>query len=249
VLAQVPRGSHVVMEVVADYLDHAARDHLSAWRQQHEASGGTVIVDEIRSDRPQILLFTCADSRVAPQVVTDVAPRDVFTVRNIGHLVPPSELECGSSVAASLEYAVNHLAVPSIVVCGHSGCAAMHGLLDGVTVNGSLGSWLRWGLPSLHAWRAGHPVGVTAAEDGRTEADQLAMVNVACQVEVICRHSAIRDAVADGRVQVAGVFVDSTTGRLLGLDRQAARFRPVAGGYLPILVDEVRGGSERAGAS
>ena len=134
----------------------------------------------------------------------------MFTVRNIGHLVPPSDLESGSSVAASLEYAVNHLAVPSIVVCGHSDCAAMHGLLDG-TVNGSLGSWLRWGLPSLHALRAGHPVGVAAAEDGCAEADQLAMVNVACQVEVICRHSAIRDAVAQYAEEVrSGAFPSAT---------------------------------------
>ncbi|HYZ35884.1 MAG TPA: carbonic anhydrase, partial [Pseudonocardiaceae bacterium] len=29
VLAQVPRGTHVVVEVVADYLDHAAQDHLA----------------------------------------------------------------------------------------------------------------------------------------------------------------------------------------------------------------------------
>jgi carbonic anhydrase len=231
-------------------------------------AGGTVVVDEVESaprngaaghhrrstlavpteDRPRVLLFTCADSPVAPQPITGLPSSEVFTVRNIGHLVPPSDLESGSSVAASLEYAVNHLAVPSIVVCGHSGCAAMHGLLDG-TVNGSLGSWLRWGLPSLHALRAGHPVGIAAAEDGCTEADQLAMVNVACQVEVIGRHSAIRDAVTAGRVQVAGVFVDTNTGRLLRLDRQAARFQPASGGYLSTLVDDVHGGSERAGAS
>ena len=267
-LAQVPRGSHVVLEMGAEYLDHAARDHLTGWRQQHEAAGGTVVVDELQSAQrngvtgnhrqsasavpteggPRVLFFTCADSPVAPQPITGLPSGEVFTVRNIGHLVPPSDMESGSSVAASLEYAVNHLAVPSIVVCGHSGCAAMHGLLDG-TVNGSLGSWLRWGLPSLHALRAGHPVGVAAAEDGRTEADQLAMVNVACQVEVIRRHSAIRDAVAAGRVQVAGVFVDSNTGRLLRLDRQAVRFRPVPGGHLATEGDDLRGGSERAGAS
>lgn len=143
-LAQVPRGSHVVVEMVAEFLDHAARDHLTGWRYQHEASGGTVVVDEVESDRPRILLFSCADSRVSVQSITGIAPREVVTVRNIGHLVPPSELECGSSVAASLEYAVNHLAVPSIVACGHSECAATHGLLAGATADGSLGSWLRW---------------------------------------------------------------------------------------------------------
>ncbi len=47
VLSQVPRGSHVGVEMVVDFLDHAAYDHLASWQHQHEASGGTVLVDEV----------------------------------------------------------------------------------------------------------------------------------------------------------------------------------------------------------
>lgn len=305
VLAQVPRGSHVVVEMVVDFLDHAAYEHLAGWRQQHEATGGTVVVDEVgpvrnngdtgdgparrvwmpalsrafspwwvwQSERqendhgalrpllagvreyhqrsapevhphltqladrqqPQALFLTCADSRVVPNMITSSGPGDLFTVRNIGNLVPPSGMESDSSVAASLEYAMNHLQVPSILVCGHSGCAAMHGLLDGATVDGSLGRWLRWGLPSLRALRDGHPVGVAAAQEGRHEVDQLSMVNVACQVEVIRRHYAVRDAVEAGRVRVTGLFLDIRTARLLLLDPEAARFVPVPDDYLPAI--------------
>lgn len=303
VLAQVPRGSHVVVEMVVDFLDHAAYDHLAGWRAQHEATGGTVVVDEVGPARrhrdggsgpprriwmpalprafspwwvwqaehqdnghgvlrpllagvreyhqrsapevrshlsqlvdrqqPRALFLTCADSRVVPNVITSSGAGDLFTVRNIGNLVPPSEAEPDSSVAASLEYAVNHLQVPSILVCGHSGCSAMHGLLDGAIVDGSLGRWLRWGLPSLRALRAGHPVGVAAAREGRNEVDQLSMVNVARQVEVIAGHSAVRAAVAAGRVQVTGLFLDIRTARLLLLDTEEARFVPVPDDYLP----------------
>ncbi len=295
VLSQVPAGSHVVVEMLVDFLDHAAYEHLATWQRQHEANGGTVVVDEVgparrngddsngparrvgmpavprafspwwvwqvqhedhdhgalqplfvgvreyhrRSahevlphleqlvdgQRPRALFLTCADSRVVPNVLTSSGPGDLFTVRNLGNLVPPSWHESESSVAASLEYAVNHLEVPSILVCGHSCCAAMHGLLGGgATIDGPLGRWLRWGLPSLQALRDGHPVGVTAAEEGRDEVDQLSMVNVARQVEVIRRHSAVRDAVDAGRVQVTGLFLDIRTARLLLLDPEAARF-------------------------
>jgi carbonic anhydrase len=303
VLAQVPRGSHVVVEMVVDFLDHAAYEHLAGWRAQHEASGGTVAIDEVgparrngeggggparrvwmpalprafspwwvwqaeyqenshgalrpllagvreyhRRSAPQVrphltqladrqhpraLFLTCADSRVVPNIITSSGPGDLFTVRNIGNLVPPSEAEPDSSVAASLEYAVNHLQVPSILVCGHSGCSAMHGLLEGGTAEGSLGRWLRWGLPSLQALREGHPVGVAAAQEGRAEIDQLSMINVARQVEVISAHCAVRDAVAAGRVQVAGLFLDIRTARLLLLDPEAARFVPVPDDYVP----------------
>jgi len=53
------------------------------------------------------------------------------------------------------------------------------------------------------------------------------MVNVARQVEVIGRHSTVRDAVAAGRVQVSGLFLDIRTARLLVLDPESARFVPV----------------------
>lgn len=297
VLAQVPHGSDVVVEMVVDFLDHAAYEHLATWQRQHEAGGGTVVVDEVgpartngehsnrparrvgmpglprafspwwvwqdqledhdhgamqplfvgvreyhrRSasevqphleqlvdgQRPRALFLTCADSRVVPNVLTTSGPGDLFTVRNLGNLVPPPGHGTESSVAASLEYAVKHLEVPSILVCGHSGCAAMHGLLDGAIIDGSLGRWLRWGIPSLRALRDGHPVGVAAAEEGRNEVDQLSMVNVALQVGVIARHSAVRDAIAAGRVQVSGLFLDIRTARLLVLDSAAARFGPV----------------------
>ncbi|MGH3929609.1 MAG: SulP family inorganic anion transporter, partial [Pseudonocardiaceae bacterium] len=303
VLAQVPAGSHVVVELAVDFLDHAAYEHLATWQRQHEANGGTVVVDEVgparrdddgegglsrrvrmpalprafspwwvwqaqREDhdpgalrtvlngvqeyhrrsapevrphlkqltdgqRPRALFLTCTDSRVVPNVITSSGPGDLYTVRNIGNLVPPPGPDSDSSVAASLEYAVNHLQVPSILVCGHSGCAAMHGLLGGGTVTGSLGRWLRWGLPSLAALREGHPVGVAAAAAGREDVDQLSMVNVARQVEVLRTHPAVRDAVAAGRVHVAGLFLDISTARLLLLDAEAGRFVSVPDDQLP----------------
>nr|WP_034240250.1 SulP family inorganic anion transporter [Saccharomonospora iraqiensis] len=47
VLATVPGGRPVRLELVVDYLDHAAFECLSGWQQAHERGGGTVVVDEI----------------------------------------------------------------------------------------------------------------------------------------------------------------------------------------------------------
>jgi carbonic anhydrase len=46
-LAQIPAGSVVALHVVADFLDHAVVDHIRTWKHQHEATGGTVHVDEL----------------------------------------------------------------------------------------------------------------------------------------------------------------------------------------------------------
>jgi carbonic anhydrase len=306
VLGKVPPGSRVDLELATDFLDHAAFEHLDRWIRQHEATGGSVHLDEVgpaalrgdqpspprrvhalvpprwfspwsswqarhldgrgdpaRADdpksspaalrplhagvreyhrrsaarprpihtasdgrhRPGGLFLTCADARIMPNVITSSGPGDLFTVRNIGNLIP-ADHAADSSVAAAVSYAVEALGVPALLVCGHSGCGAMHGLLGGQCEEEShLGRWLRWGRPSLDAWRAGHPVRLAAAEDGHAEVDQLAMVNVARQV------TALREFLAAGaldrEVSVRGLFFDIPTGSLLVLDERRQRFGPL----------------------
>lgn len=49
VLAAVPPASHVTLDLEVDFLDHATFDAITAWTRQHEATGGTVAVDEAGS--------------------------------------------------------------------------------------------------------------------------------------------------------------------------------------------------------
>jgi len=62
--------------------------------------------------------LSCADARVAPELVFDQNPGDLFVVRVAGNIVTPSLL-------ASIEYGVRFLGAPLIVVVGHSGCGAV----------------------------------------------------------------------------------------------------------------------------
>ncbi|MBP2369289.1 SulP family inorganic anion transporter [Pseudonocardia parietis] len=45
-LDSVPRGTDVTVRLATDYLDHAAHDHLQAWKARHEGTGGAVHVIE-----------------------------------------------------------------------------------------------------------------------------------------------------------------------------------------------------------
>ena len=79
---------------------------------------------------PKVMVIACSDSRVDPAQIFDVAPGEIFVVRNIAALVPPFETGGGHhGVAAALEFAVTQLSVPEIVVMGHGACGGVKAAL------------------------------------------------------------------------------------------------------------------------
>ncbi|WP_454196847.1 SulP family inorganic anion transporter [Nocardia sp. Marseille-Q1738] len=169
-------------------------------------------LDELRDKQdPDSFFLTCADSRIVPNIITNSGPGDLFTVRNVGNLVP---VEGDASVEAALVFALEKLNVRSVVVCGHSSCGAMAALHSGAEVPG-VDAWLTHARPSLERFRAGHPVAVAAQEAGFGEVDQLGMVNVAMQLETLRQHPAVRKAVAERGVTVSGLFFDIASARVV----------------------------------
>ncbi|WP_411077296.1 SulP family inorganic anion transporter [Streptomyces sp. cmx-10-25] len=160
--------------------------------------------------RPSQLFLTCADSRLVTSMITASGPGDLFTVRNVGNLVPlPGEESGDDSVAAAIEYAVEVLRVESITVCGHSGCGAMQALMNAGPDDPSspLRRWLRHGRPSLermasrrHAW---------ARITGRLPADaveQLCLTNVVQQLEHLRAYESVARRLADGSLTLHGMY-------------------------------------------
>lgn len=290
VLAKLPQGSDVTLNINADYIDHSISEAISDWKEGHEASGGTVTINEtstanmssahsskpkrhfksrqlqeapwtsrrdnngddadasirqgvqeyhrngagalhhhvpelVDSANPDTVFLTCADSRILPDVITASRPGDLYIVRNVGNLVPTDPAE--SSVDAALDFAVNQLGVSSVVVCGHSSCRAMKAVLDDVHPSGSAPSgaidhWLGHADESLAGYRDGHPARVSATANGFdfSEIDQLAIVNVAVQVERLARHPILANAVQSGKLQVVGMFFDLATVHVHEIDKE-----------------------------
>ena len=166
--------------------------------------------------RPSQLFLTCADSRLVTSMITSSGPGDLFTVRNVGNLVPPPGADgADDSVAAAIEYAVEVLRVQSITVCGHSGCGAMQALLNTpepqalTSASGPtpLRRWLRHGLPSLERMRSRHHSWARIA--GRLPVDaveQLCLTNVIQQLEHLRAHESVARRLAEGTLELHGMY-------------------------------------------
>ncbi|WP_369183702.1 SulP family inorganic anion transporter [Streptomyces sp. Y1] len=180
---------------------------------------------------PSQLFLTCADSRMVTSMITNSGPGDLFTVRNVGNLVP-APFEPGAaddSVAAAVQYAVESLEVRSITVCGHSGCGAMKALLDGVHERpgppSPLTRWLRNGRGSLDRLRR-----APAEFSDRPVVDlveQLCITNVVQQLDQLMTNPAVERRVEEGSLRLVGMYFDFATAQAYVLDRAAGTFSPV----------------------
>jgi carbonic anhydrase len=201
---QRPWGKHTENAIAAGVAayhhshSHVVRSHLNELRDGQD---------------PDSFFLTCADSQIVPNVITNSGPGDLYTVRNVGNLVPADGSD--TSVEAALSFALDTLAVRNVVVCGHSDCGAMEALLSGVPTGPELGDWLAHANPSLARYRSGHPVAVAAAAAGFGKTDQLSMVNVAVQLETLVGRPVVGRATENRGVSVSGLFFDIPTARVL----------------------------------
>lgn len=197
-----------------------------SWRRDEDRAAGSSIIDGINeynrrgsnvlrphvaelvdTQHPDAFFLTCSDSRILPNVITASGPGDLFTVRNVGNLVPSGAGD--GSVDASLSYAIDQLQVSSVVVCGHSCCGAMKAVLSDPDAAGStVARWLDHARDSRLAYQNQHPARASAERHGFSAVDQLAIVNVAVQVQRLTRHPILAGAVDAGRVRVVGAFFD-----------------------------------------
>lgn len=73
---------------------------------------------------PFVIIVSCSDSRVPPEIIFDQGLGDLFVVRVAGNVVGPVELD-------SIEFAADVMGVPLLMVLGHESCGAVSAVLAG----------------------------------------------------------------------------------------------------------------------
>jgi carbonic anhydrase len=174
---------------------------------------------------PDTLMITCSDSRVVPDLLASTHPCDLFTIRNVGNLIPPATAEGISigdvSEASAIEYALLVLKVANIIVCGHSECGAMKAVLARNP---------RPDAPNLEKWL--HHASTAAfrlEHEGALEAtlpphDQLSQLNVLVQLEHLMSYPLLRAKIAAGTLHLSGWWFDIATGSMYTYERTSRSF-------------------------
>jgi len=177
---------------------------------------------------PDALFVTCSDSRVVPDLLASTEPGDLFTLRNVGNLVPPATAQGVStgdlSEASAIEYAVLVLEVANIVVCGHSECGAMKAVMARSTHQDApnLAKWLH------HAHAAAFRLEHEGALDGQLKPyDQLSQLNVLVQLEHLMSYPIVQERVAAGTLRVSAWWFDVALGTMYAYERASRSFEVI----------------------
>jgi carbonic anhydrase len=173
-----------------------------AGKPEHPSQGIEHRASLAGEQRPTAVVFGCADSRVAAEIIFDQGLGDMFVVRTAGHVMD-------SAVLGSLEYAVTILNVPLIVVLGHDSCGAVKATLsaldDGQVPSGFVRDVVERVTPSILLGR----------RDGLTRVDEFEARHVTeTAAQLIARSSAISDRIAAGGLAIVGVTYHLADGKV-----------------------------------
>lgn len=173
-----------------------------AGQPEHPSQG---IEDRARlaeAQRPTAVVFGCADSRVAAEIIFDQGLGDMFVVRTAGHVID-------SAVLGSIEYAVGVLNVPLIAVLGHDSCGAVKATLsaldDGVVPGGWIRDLVERVTPSILLGR----------RDGLTRVDEFEARHVIeTGTQLLARSTLIAERVTAGTLAIVGLTYHLADGKV-----------------------------------
>ena len=176
---------------------------------------------------PQVMILSCADSRVDPAQIFDARPGEMFIARNIAALAPPYETSSGfHGVSAALEFAVTQLNVGEILVMGHGLCGGCSAALTGKfedTPPGEghfIADWVRMLNGARDEVLARHAqLDRDAFLDMEREAVKVSIKNLRTFPWISAREQA-------GELMLHGAHFSIAEGRLYVLDEAEGSFRP-----------------------
>ncbi len=153
--------------------------------------------------KPTAVVFGCADSRVAAEIIFDQGLGDMFVVRTAGHVID-------SAVLGSVEYAVSVLNVPLIAVLGHDSCGAVKATLEALDTGVMPGGYVRDIVERIT------PSIMQGRHSGLTRVDEFEARHVKeTAVQLRVRSVPVAQGIAAGTLAIVGLTYHLADGRVV----------------------------------
>lgn len=181
-----------------------------------------------RGQSPEIMVIGCCDSRVAPEVIFDARPGELFVVRNVGSLVPPYMPDGAQRMAsAALEFAVQALKVKHIIVLGHTQCGGLRAFAEEaapLSPGDFIGRWMSLIAPAA---KTVGPRGGMPLADYLTKLEQASVVQT---LDNLMTFPCVSILVERNKLVLHGAYFGVATGELSVLDRASGKFLRIGAG-------------------
>lgn len=154
-----------------------------------------------KGQKPPVVVLSCADSRIPPEMVFDQGLGDVFTVRVAGNIVD-------EDVLGSIEYAIEHLGSSLIVVMGHQSCGAVKAVVDKAEADGHILPLVKHIMPVVEADRK------KPGADPKNLLDDSINDNVRQSVKQLNADETLSKFVASKKIKVVGARYQLDSGKV-----------------------------------
>jgi carbonic anhydrase len=150
-----------------------------------------------QGQHPFATILSCADSRVAAEIIFDQGLGDVFDVRIAGNIATPEAI-------GSIEYAIEILDCPLLMVLGHERCGAVTAAVQNDPLPGVMSTFVEGILPAVARVedQPGDPV------------DNAVIANVFYQIELLQKSPLLADRLKSGKLKLVGGRYDLDTGKV-----------------------------------
>ncbi|MFI2565087.1 carbonic anhydrase [Paenarthrobacter sp. NPDC018779] len=147
----------------------------------------------LEGQNPFAVIFGCADSRLAAEIIFDLGLGDAFVVRTAGQVID-------DAVLGSLEYSISELKVPLIAILGHDSCGAVTATKGAVETGEMPPGFIRDLVERIT------PSVLTAKRNGQEDVNDMVVEHVKQTADRLADSSrVISDAIEEGRVAVIGL--------------------------------------------
>jgi carbonic anhydrase len=177
---------------------------------------------------PEVMVVSCCDSRVDPEMIFSAMPGEMFVVRNIANLVPP--YETGGryhGVSAALEFAALNLRVKHVIVLGHSGCGGIRACLEEDAARQTEVQFISNWMSMLNDARD-RVLKMPGLTPGREQLKALEREGIKASLANLRTFPCVQTLESKGRLNLHGAHFDIATGTLSVFNSAADTFVPVS---------------------